>query len=211
MYLIYLSFSFLTILFLSLFFVLGVKKNISKELKLCTTQLTKLQHSHRILTKTLFSKNSQASRLRASRQTAEIAYQTASIYNKPMALAALNSIKALQKTLFISQKNILYQGIKNSYTVSTKLFKNGYLSKTPPQGLLVKSYPKNSDSPSYRLEKNYENRKKIIFYKKINIIKGFTNLLKKNINFNTNFNFKCGSTLIIKGGLPWDIKLILDN
>ncbi len=211
MYLIYLSFSFLTMIFLSLLFILGVKKNISKELKFCITELTELQHSHRKLTKALFLKNNTAFTLRASRKALEITYKLAPAYAKAAALAALNSVKVLQKTLVTYQKNILYQATLDSYKRSRKLFKNGYLSTSPPQGLLVKAYPKNSDSPSYRLQKDYQNKKKTIFYKRINITKILPTLLKKNLNFNTNFNFKCGSTLTIQGGLPSNIKLILDN
>ncbi|MGH1468534.1 MAG: hypothetical protein ACRBBP_06605 [Bdellovibrionales bacterium] len=211
MQLIYLSFSCLTILFLSLLFVLGVKKNISSELKFCVTQLTNFQHSHRKLTKSLFAKNSYAKTLRISRASAEVSYAAAPPPAKPAAWATLQAVKALQKALVVYQKSLLSLARVKSYEMSGRMFQKGFIPTTPPKGLVVESYPKNSDSPSYRLQINYQEKKRTVFTKMINATKGFPSLLKALIKFNNYSKLNCGATIQEKGGAPSSIKLILDN
>ncbi len=211
MYLIYLTSSCLTVLFLSMLFVLGVKKNISSEINLCVTQLTDFQHSHRKLTKSLLSKNPYAASLRVSRKLAEASYAAAPPPAKPAAWAALQAVKALQKALVVSQKLLLSTATVQSYNTSATLFAKGFIPKTRPGGLIVESFPKNSDSPSYRLQKNYQKKKRTVFTKIINSTKGFPTLLEEFIPLNKYFSLTCGATIEEKGGSPSSIKLILDN
>ncbi len=215
MHFIYLSFSFLTLVFLSLLFVLGVKKNISSEIQFCVEKLTNFQSKHRQITKDLLNTNFEAKVLRASRKAAEVAVAVAPLPPaKAAAKAALEAIKMAQKILVTYQQYLINKARFISVKFKGEMFMNRFYTKNLSTELIVEAYPDKSDSPSYRLQDDYSNKKSIRFYKYIDLTKNFP-LLLKNLPLSqiSPYFFTCGATLSKKqekkGEIPSDIKLIL--
>lgn len=205
-------FSTLVIMSLASLAVVAVKKKLTLELNFCVTQMTQLQISHKKQTKKLLALNPYAKTLRGARRSADIAVKLAPPQFKPAALIALNIVKLKQKALKALQKSILIQAYATSTHSYFKMTSKGYIAFRRPKGLVVESYPKNSDSPSYKLRDNYTELKSVKYTKAFDVLSflppSFKTLFFKKPYYKL---FKCGSTLNVKGRLPWKTKLILDK
>lgn len=190
---------------------MGVKKNISSELQFCIEKLTAFQADQRRTTTRLLDTNFNASTLRISRRSAEIAVSSAPLPPaKAAAKAALEAIKILQKLLVAYQQSLLNKAYITAIKLQTEMFVKGLYTQKTSQGLVVEPYPENSDSPSYRLKANYQEKKAVSFYKYIDVTKGFPAILKRLPLTKLDMYFlNCGATLKNKGGSPSDIQLIL--
>ena len=139
-----------------------MKYNISKEIKFCTTQVTKIQHTHRKLTKSLLSKNPYAKSLRIARMVAKQAVK----YDPTKAsLAILAAVVLTQKVLRTYQQGLILIANVQYQKLQARMLLKGYLPTGGPGGLAVQAYPSYSASPSYRLKAAYLHKKKIKFTK----------------------------------------------
>ncbi len=190
---------------LSLLVVIGVRLNVSKEIKFCTEKVTTLQREHRLLTHKLLDTNFYAKGLRIARASAEVA---AKVDPTRASLVALMAIKATQRVLSLYQKGLIFKGQMMYQKLQIEMFSKGYMPKSLFNGLAVTPFPKNSASPSYKLIKNYKNKKKIKFTKLVDSQKGFIGALKRFKGLQQYFVYSCGATINKKEGKPSKIKLI---
>ena len=203
-------FSTLVIMSLACFTVIAVKKKISLELNYCVAKMSKLQVEHKKQTKKLFALNPYAKTLRASRKAAQAAVRLAPPPFKPAAVAALNTIKLKQKALRALQKAILMKAYASSAHSFGKMSAKLYITKKFQKGLEVKPYPKNSDSPSYKLKSNYTELKTIKYTKGFDVLFFLPSSIKILFYDKPYYKiFECGSTLNVKESAPWKTKLIL--
>lgn len=208
MHFIYLISSIITPFALGLLLVIGMKYNISKEIKFCTTKVTNLQHSHRRLTKSLISKNPYAKWLRRSRR---ITSKAARLDPTRISLAALLATIVAQKTLRTYQQGLILTAQLQYQKLQANMLSKGYFPTGGFGGLAVQAYPLYSASPSYRLKSQYQTKKKIRFTKLVNSKNRFHFLIKNIKGINKIFKFNCGATMLKKGRYPSDIKLLLDR
>jgi hypothetical protein len=204
--------NFFLIALLSSLTFLGVRKALITNLSLCVNEATSIQTQHKKLTLKLLNMNPIAKKLRASRKMAELAHRTAPPHLKPATLAALKAVKTSQRVFHYKQLSLINAAKALSIKSNLSFLKNGFSPIKMPRDLEVEKVQNKSDSPDYKLKHNYEENKKIEYFKYFSLLKYLPQFL---VNYlKPEFKIKkisCGSTLIKKGERPWKTKLILDK
>lgn len=213
MHFILMMFSFLITLFFSLYAILGIEIKLNSNLKTCIEKTNSWERSHKNLTQSLLNLNSRAYMLRLNRQAAEAGVKSAPPPAKPAAVAHLNFVKFLQFSFVQYQNTFFVRAQIEAIKKQQELIFEGFFPKKSSFTLHVESYPKNSDSPSYRLKQDFEELNKVLFTKRLDLIAGFPTplkrLLKKSALLHT---INCGGIITKKGEEELsDIKLILDK
>lgn len=205
-----LIYSLLILFCLSLFGIMMIQKNINTELAFCLEKTSQLQSKHKKISQRLLDLNSQALNLRIQRKSAEVAVKAAPFYAKAAAKAYLEGVKILQAGLRLVQNSLLRQAQALSLKTHSELSLKGFYAQNFQYSLQVEAYPKKSDSPSYRLKKNYENLKAIEVKKVVNVFKKMPRVIQKLFKFSRRrFTLHCGAQIKQKGGKPSEIKILM--
>lgn len=190
--------------------LLDFKKNLNLEMNFCIKQMKELQRKDRSLTKALISLNPLALSLRFQRKTAEAAYIAAPPPYKPAAWARLQQVKLMQKAFRAKQLSLLQTAKFHQIKIKSQMLLKAYRPIKLKNSLVLKKTPKKSDSPSYKLQKNYSEKKKVLYQKLKHPLSLNSKTLSKWLKVQPQIvKLKCGSTLSQKNGKPWKIKYIL--
>jgi|GEM_PF-3256821 len=200
-------FSLLLILIGASLTVVSTKISLNKELKSCISITTTLNQERRNTLNHLFSLNGKAKMLRQQRKVAEEVYRAAPAQAKAAAFAALQLVKFAQFTFRSYQRGIIYKLKGETLKFTTKVLTMRYTFLKRPRLNLVSSYPKKSDSPSYKAIQKFSNVSKVLVRKKIVLNQNFPSFFKKLLRKNKGY-IECGSNMISKEDNKIEIKLL---
>jgi hypothetical protein len=200
-------FTLLTILLGSSMTIMSVKKNLNKNLKECVSTTTDFNIKRRTSLKRLFSLNSKAKMLRTQRKTTELVYMASPPQTKAAAYAALQYVKMAQKAFRAVQQTIIYSLKIQIVSLRFQVLSKKYSVTTLSQKSLVDSYPRNSDSPSYKPASDFSSSSKVLIRKSFTLNKNFPAYFKSLLNSKKGL-IECGSNMIIKNNKEIQLKLL---
>jgi len=199
--------SFCLILFSASILVYNTKIELNQELKSCVEFSTEFNRKRRDQISKLISLNPKAKSLRQKRKTAEHIYKTAPPQAKPAALAALQSVKLAQKIFQTHQLKILNQIKLTSKRVKFMSKRKRYQIIKGPYSNMLKSTPKNSDSPDYKPVWGFPMQTMFAIQKKFLINTKLPMFFQKQLSTRKG-EIQCGSNIIITQNEKLELRLI---
>jgi len=200
-------FTIFLVIFGSSVTIINVKNTLNKNLNYCISTTSDFNLKRRAALDKLFAQNSKARALRKKREIAEQAYRIAPAQAKAFAYAALQAVKLSQKILRIYQQKIIYTLKLLLTKFKVEAIANKYSVLKLSNRSLIQSYPKDSDSPSYRVVTNFSKISKVLIRKKFNLNKGFPIFFKNLLNSKKG-QIECGSNMNTSVNQKIQLKLL---
>ncbi len=210
---------FISIFFLSVSMIIALKHH-TKAYSLCYQTGVGIQEKLKIQIQSLFLMNKPAQALRIERALREQLLLVALSSANPLAIQEaqiqLKKVKLKQKKIRIIQQRILQQSqilIQKewmTYKYKSRNWVQNYQKKQIKPPIAVAPYPKNSDSPSYKLVDDFLKKQSIKIFWTMSIFKFIPRWIRSSLNLHQHSQHNCSVSLRGKGNIFY-IQLMKPN